>query len=93
MQFKEKKNIWECIVGAKSCAQGAEKLEEKPDAKWNQGTHTQDNAAPRIILHLRNRNSYAAKEKQLVKAYANVEGQVLSPAVSEWNLASGVTWF
>lgn len=64
--------------------------EEKPKAKCNQGTRTQDNTAPQIILHLRNRNSYAAKEKQLVKAHANGEGQVLSPAVSEWNLASGV---
>lgn len=53
VQFMEKENTRECMVGAKSCAQGDEKLEEKPGIK----AHTANSTTPEIILQLLSRNS------------------------------------
>ena len=37
MQFEEKKSTRKCNVGVQDRAQGAIKLQEDPDAKWNKG--------------------------------------------------------
>lgn len=75
-QFKGKKNAKNCIVGAKSCAQD-QRVEEKPDAKWNKGTHTQNSTAPQITQQLVNRKeNNRSKLVQMKRARVYPQQQV-----------------